>query len=536
MKGSILKPLLEYQGFAMQGELTTTIVMAWIPQKKGWCGDPGGIVGGDAEQVDRGVVSHVQMNGFTLLLQSEPIELLTLATPIAMVHEERECTESHKKKSSNLVKRMKMRLRVRRLAPIRGSWYRYPYRSSKSSWQKSTSKLQRFFVYDSLANNGDMFREALVDNAVSNTMRLRNNKEGLLTKVKDHTDTVTDEELIISSRSDFDIAEEGEEGRKDNVPLGKENSVQLDMGEYLRSNDEEEVQGEGKGKKSSNKYGKRKRDALGQYTLKLICEFKKTFEEYHKEAMKGSILKPVLEYQGFAMQRELTTTIVMAWIPQKKGFRLAGELIQFGDEAEKSELGRLVRQCMAKHVEDKRENIIEFKGVLSYEEKVAWAWEELHLEWGYMGERVISGEQVEETPTMPVEVRDMDWTNELDAYGPSSECDPVGGGLVQQEMINLLSLEMPITMVHEEKECTWCTSGQYESVDLLLPKTPASTLEQIELLTLEMPTDMVHEERECAESHTKNSSNLVKRMKMRLKLMTEALVNNAVSNAIAITL
>jgi len=50
----------------------------------------------------------------------------------------------------------------------------------------------------------------------------------------------------------------------------------------------------------------------GRCTLDIICAMKKTFEEHHVQALEGTILKPVLEYKQFAMQRELTIALVMA--------------------------------------------------------------------------------------------------------------------------------------------------------------------------------------------------------------------------------
>jgi len=44
-------------------------------------------------------------------------------------------------------------------------------------------------------------------------------------KEKDHTDTVMDEELVISSGSDYDSEEEMEAGSEDYVPSDEENSV-----------------------------------------------------------------------------------------------------------------------------------------------------------------------------------------------------------------------------------------------------------------------------------------------------------------------
>ncbi|KAJ8433777.1 hypothetical protein Cgig2_025940 [Carnegiea gigantea] len=67
----------------------------------------------------------------------------------------------------------------------------------------------------------------------------------------------------------------------------------------------------------------------GRCTLDKIYKFNKTVQPYHREAIEGTILKPVLEYRPFPMQRDLTTTLAKAWVPRRKAFRLVGGLIPF---------------------------------------------------------------------------------------------------------------------------------------------------------------------------------------------------------------
>ncbi|KAJ8446521.1 hypothetical protein Cgig2_027483 [Carnegiea gigantea] len=52
-------------------------------------------------------------------------------------------------------------------------------------------------------------------------------------------------------------------------------------------------------------------------------------EPCQKEAIEGTILKPILEYRPFSMQRELTAALVNAWVPRRKSFRLTGRLVPF---------------------------------------------------------------------------------------------------------------------------------------------------------------------------------------------------------------
>ncbi|KAJ8437820.1 hypothetical protein Cgig2_013436 [Carnegiea gigantea] len=67
----------------------------------------------------------------------------------------------------------------------------------------------------------------------------------------------------------------------------------------------------------------------GRCTLDKICKFNKTVQPYHREAIEGTILKPVLEYRPFPMQRDLTTVLVKAWVSWRKAFRLTGRLVPF---------------------------------------------------------------------------------------------------------------------------------------------------------------------------------------------------------------
>ncbi|KAJ8453089.1 hypothetical protein Cgig2_014852 [Carnegiea gigantea] len=67
----------------------------------------------------------------------------------------------------------------------------------------------------------------------------------------------------------------------------------------------------------------------GRCMLDKICKFNKTVQPYHREAIEGTILKPVLEYRPFSMQTDLTAALVKAWVPRRKAFRLAGRLVPF---------------------------------------------------------------------------------------------------------------------------------------------------------------------------------------------------------------
>jgi len=223
----------------------------------------------------------------------------------------------------------------------------------------------------------------------------------------DQCGTVMDENLIMSSGSDYDPGEEAEVESEGDVSLEEENIRDFEKCESSRGTEEEGDDEEGEGEERSRKSMKRKRTGLnegrrwrrkaagdgvvndvdvvphkgevavsvrGRCTLEIICAFKKTFEKHHVEALERTILKPVLQYKAFPMQRELTTALVLAWVPRRRGFRIGGrvvpfsvfdvalfaglpatgEMVQFGEDDDTSEVGSMVRQRMAEYVQAKQ--------------------------------------------------------------------------------------------------------------------------------------------------------------------------------------
>ena len=106
----------------------------------------------------------------------------------------------------------------------------------------------------------------------------------------------------------------------------------------------------------------------GRCTLGKICKFNKTQEPYQKEPIEWTILKSILKYHPFSMQRELTAALVKAWVPRRIAFRLVGrpvpfsvycialftgfpvtgKIVEFGEnDLSTTELVRMVRLCMA---------------------------------------------------------------------------------------------------------------------------------------------------------------------------------------------
>ncbi|KAJ8449610.1 hypothetical protein Cgig2_005632 [Carnegiea gigantea] len=116
-------------------------------------------------------------------------------------------------------------------------------------------------------------------------------------------------------------------------------------------------------------------------TLEKIYKFNKTLEPYQKEVIEGTILKPILEYRPFSMQRELTVAPVKPWVLRRKASRLArrlfsvydvalftglpvtGKIVEFGeDDLFTTELARMVRLHMAQYVTEKSDNLKSEKG------------------------------------------------------------------------------------------------------------------------------------------------------------------------------
>ncbi|KAJ8437854.1 hypothetical protein Cgig2_002988 [Carnegiea gigantea] len=121
----------------------------------------------------------------------------------------------------------------------------------------------------------------------------------------------------------------------------------------------------------------------GRCTLEKIYKFNKTLGPHQKEAIEGTMLKPILEYRPFSMQRELTAALVKAWVSWRKVFRLAGRLVPFSvydvalftdlpvidkvvefgdDDLSMIELTRMVRLRAAQYVIEKSDNLKSEKG------------------------------------------------------------------------------------------------------------------------------------------------------------------------------
>ncbi|KAJ8440453.1 hypothetical protein Cgig2_013612 [Carnegiea gigantea] len=121
----------------------------------------------------------------------------------------------------------------------------------------------------------------------------------------------------------------------------------------------------------------------GRCTLERIYKFNKTLKPHQRKVIEGTILKPILDYRPFFMQRELTTALVKAWVPWRKAFRLAGRFVPFSmydvafftslsvtgkrvefgeDDLSATELARMVRLCMAQYITEKSDKLKREKG------------------------------------------------------------------------------------------------------------------------------------------------------------------------------
>ena len=66
----------------------------------------------------------------------------------------------------------------------------------------------------------------------------------------------------------------------------------------------------------------------GRCALEQVVSLKKTMK-FHKRAVKGTVLRPILKYPTFAMERSLALALVKCWVPWSRAFRLADRLVSF---------------------------------------------------------------------------------------------------------------------------------------------------------------------------------------------------------------
>ena len=67
----------------------------------------------------------------------------------------------------------------------------------------------------------------------------------------------------------------------------------------------------------------------GRCTLERIVSLNKGLTEYQREAVMATVLRPMLKYCTFEMERNLALALVKAWVPRRKAFRLGSRLVPF---------------------------------------------------------------------------------------------------------------------------------------------------------------------------------------------------------------
>ena len=102
----------------------------------------------------------------------------------------------------------------------------------------------------------------------------------------------------------------------------------------------------------------------GRCTLERVVSMNKGLTEYRREAVMATVLRLMLKYCTFEMERNLALALVKAWVPRKKAFRLGrrlvpfsvfdvalmtglpavGEEVDFKEDTATTEFGNLVRQ------------------------------------------------------------------------------------------------------------------------------------------------------------------------------------------------
>ncbi|KAJ8424514.1 LOW QUALITY PROTEIN: hypothetical protein Cgig2_025776 [Carnegiea gigantea] len=138
------------------------------------------------------------------------------------------------------------------------------------------------------------------------------------------------------------VPKEAERSMEDSVSLVEETCEDVrvfasDGGDAtIINNDSTEDRGKGENleEEEATNHGRQTMDGRGirgvvpmsvgdRCTMENICKFNKM------EAIEGNILKPLLEYRPFAIQRDLTTGLVKVWVSWRKAFKLAWRLVPF---------------------------------------------------------------------------------------------------------------------------------------------------------------------------------------------------------------
>ncbi|KAJ8423038.1 LOW QUALITY PROTEIN: hypothetical protein Cgig2_002584 [Carnegiea gigantea] len=64
-------------------------------------------------------------------------------------------------------------------------------------------------------------------------------------------------------------------------------------------------------------------------TIERVVSLNEAMSDVQKEAMMGTVLRPILNYRSFAMEQNLALALLKCWVPHSKAFRLADRLVPF---------------------------------------------------------------------------------------------------------------------------------------------------------------------------------------------------------------
>ena len=67
----------------------------------------------------------------------------------------------------------------------------------------------------------------------------------------------------------------------------------------------------------------------GRCTLDRLVTLNSRLTEYQKDAVRGSVLAPMLKYYFFSIERNLALALMKAWVPRRRAFRLGERLVPF---------------------------------------------------------------------------------------------------------------------------------------------------------------------------------------------------------------
>jgi len=107
---------------------------------------------------------------------------------------------------------------------------------------------------------------------------------------------------------------------------GKERSKRREDLAHAQRKREEEG---GKGKAIGVDMGLGEISIRHRCAFESICALTKEFVEIQKDAIRGTVWAPVLQYKAFAMDRHMVQALIEAWNPDAKAFRIGHREVRF---------------------------------------------------------------------------------------------------------------------------------------------------------------------------------------------------------------